>query len=314
MIQRLLWFQFVRLGRILREGGWRLLLLVPFLALALGAALLRLTSLHPALFQGLCLGVLIAIHFARRDAGFLRLLGRKGRLYCVLEYSLWLLPLQAFFLLRISGNDRLWALPVLLLLPLLHLLPPGMNLRLRSGPRPGKMLTSRLPAGLYEWKALLRRYFGFLALFYLTTLAALPWLPVASIFIAVTALFFSGVPEWEAPPEVLLRSGKDPLTRKMRQNAGFLAALLLPLMALQIVFHPHLTETLVLLYVFVVAQLLCLYFLLLPYADFPQPLSRGRLLVHMLLFCLLAPLLPASLYLLYRQYQKALWNLRPYWS
>lgn len=310
---RLLW---VRAGRALKDGGWRLLVLTPFLMLLLAQALLQLARLHPAVSQGALAVLLPGIHFGRKDAAFLQLLGRRARVYIVLESLLWLLPLGMFFWVKYpAAAGRLWVLLPLFVALGLYFIPPGNRFVWEGVFRPARRLTGLLPVDLYEWKAVLRRYFGLFLLLYGASLAALVRVPVGGVALLVFALLFSGNLEWTAPPEVQLGGGGSrALAQKIRRNVIFFTALALPLIVVQVLLYPRPEEMAFLFFCFVVAQVLCLYFLLLPSGAFPQPLSAGQRVIAPILFCIAAPLLPLSFYLLYQKYRKATWALQPYWS
>lgn len=313
MIQNLLRLQLLRTGRVLRDGGWRLLLLAPFAFFVLAKAVLQISSLHPALFQGLFIALILSLHLGRKDANFLRLLGRRSRLYVVLESLLWLLPFEIFFWIKFPITpERLWLLPSLLVVLSLYFIVPGRRFGFRRRFRFIQRVTNAVPVDLYEWKAILRRYFGLFVILYGATLAALSRVPAAGVALLAIALIFSGMLEWNAPPEVHL--GSKGFAKKLRRNALFFTILALPLATVQIVLYPGWEETVFLLGCFVVAQLLCLYFLLLPLSAFPQSLSVGQRVLAPILFCFVAPLLPLSFYLLYQKYRKAIWALQPYWS
>lgn len=315
MIQNLLRLQLLRTGRVLRDGGWRLLLLAPFAFFVLAKALLQISSLHPALFQGLFIALILSLHVGRKDAQFLRLCGRTARLYVVLESLLWLMPFEVFFWIKYPATpDRLWLLPALLVVLSLYFIGPGRRFSFRRRFRFIQRVTNGVPVDLYEWKAVLRRYFGLFVILYGVTLAALPRFPVAGVACLVMALAFSGNLEWTAPPEMQRSGGKKGLIQKIRCNAVFFAALASPLILTQWFLYPRLEETLFLLFCFGVAQIACLYFLLLPLSAFPQPLSVGERVIAPILFCFVAPILPLSFYLLYQKYRKATWALQPYWS
>ncbi len=316
MIDPFLRFKILRVGRIFRDGGWRLLLLAPFILFGVAQAFLQLTRLHPAFFQSLLGILLLSIHFGRKDAFFLRLLGPRSRLLLTIENLFWVLPLEVFFWIRCAEPaDRLWAIPVLLVAGCLYFLPAGNRFKMQARFRSIRRLTGLLPVDLYEWKAVLRRYFGLFLVLYGTSLAALIRVPVSGVALLVLALLFSGNLEWDAPPEVQLGGGsRKALLKKVRQNVVFFTLVALPLVIVQLLLYPHLEETAFLLFCLVVAQVLCLYWLLLPLSRFPQPLSAGQRVLEPIVFCIAAPLLPLSIYLLYQKYRKAKWALQPYWS
>lgn len=152
-------FRITQIGRVLREGGWRLWIALPALALLVVTALLRLTLLHPLFFQGLLAAALIWVHKSRKDAFFLRLLGRRAQWYVAVEYAVWALPLEVFFWMRYEAPGRFWSFLGLAVIAVLFFVPGGKASRRKSIFEPVRRITGRLPVALYEWKAVLRRFF-----------------------------------------------------------------------------------------------------------------------------------------------------------
>lgn len=312
LVRKLFLLRLKQCVRIIREGGISMWLLLPVLLFLLFISIKSLTDRYQVLFHFLNAFLLLFLNTGRKDLVFLRQFRTPGKLYLLLEYSFLVLLVDAYSLFRYPGKPYL-LLPELAAIIVAVFFQEGHSrfpIRLHTGRR----LTGFIPVLLYEWRSGLRQYFFLFVLFYIAGLAVLPFAPAAPFTLPFFSIFILDFFKEPDPPDIVQSYGTIGyiLGGKMLANLAFCNLLFLPHYAL-FAYHYHdafsIGGLLLSAYVLNVAVV---YAIALKYAGFGQHTAAPVNIVRTIVFFIAAPVVPVSLYLCYREYNKAKCALSPY--
>lgn len=295
---QLIGFRFRQIYRALQHLGWGyVLLILPFLAIGLLFFLEKISQLeHPnSLLIGYVVIVLVA-HTRRSDLKFLKKINLNKPVLFILEYSLLCLP---FSLILLFMND----FPQVIMG---HLGLIVLSIAIARFDYDGsfKSINWRLhfiPNELFEWKGSIRRYHvGFLMLWTLGLFMAmheLAYFIFVFMYAGIIAGTFKPTEGKELKPTSYLAFYK-----KIIQNNLFLCLLLSPHFVVYLIYNGEFWYILIgIIIYFFLYQCYCIFY---KYANYVQYRAVNNDLPTVL-FIFLCPLLPFSLVLLFKTFNRA---------
>lgn len=306
----LLQLRFRQAGRIIKAGGISLWLLLP-VVLFFVAATVHDSTLWSVLNMNVVMLILLLLaDWQRRDKKFLFLLPARGYRLRFWEYFLVLLLLNSYGLFLSATNLIFLAATQLLL---------ALGLRFIDLPKrrfqPGisRRLTVLLPSNLYDIKSGLRQAFLLFVLVWIAGLFACWYLPAISFIVAFFLTLLLEV-LIASEPVIILQSHRTirmAIFGKIKANLLFFLLFFSPHILISIFRFPDFTGWIS---VGVSLWMLCAtvaYTVLLKYTGSQQPASNLIKGIKVMLFLIVSPLLPLSIYFIYQQYKNVLCKLRP---
>ena len=305
-----------QIGRILKEGGLSLWLMLPAIIVVLVFTIVSATNDSPLKLNCGIAGFIVLLEMSRTDRTFLFLFRRRGMWLRVAEYSVFTLLTNVYALAKDPLNVRYLAIEATLLF-VVTLWPAGIRRhRILPRARPGKWLLGLLPHSLYEVRSGLRPLFLGLLLIWGVTLWASAYVPVVPF---VMPLFlFPLMTAWGMPEPVTItqaqKSFGNVIWKKAGRNALFFILLFGPHLLFTFYFLPARTELVVGIIVSIVICLLVMFFAIL--LKYSRPPVAGPMpfidQIFLMAFACTIPVFPLTIYLLLKQYSKAQWQLQRY--
>lgn len=315
-----------QIGRMLREGGISLWLLIPVLLFLLTVIVMQETKRSVVNLNGLMLLLLLLTDWQRTDQRFLKLMPHQGYLLRFVEYAILLLALNAYGLILDFKNS-------FYLLTTLAILAGGLfftGSRYRSGHRNAtwkrnllgwlslwqqlvKKITSLLPLPLYEIKSGLRPVFLLFVMIWLGGLFACWYVPALS-FVAMTLCFLLLESMIQPEPLSILqhhRSIRQAVHAKAGWNILFLLILLLPHFIISLWRFHDVTGWISVLVSIWILMITGIYTVLLKYSSSQATGAAVVKVIKISLLISFSPLIPLPVYFIHKEYKKVLCRLKP---
>lgn len=305
----ILTLRFRQLGRIVKDGGLSLWLLLPVIFFFLVVMVVRAANWHATYYNAILVVLVLLADWQRPDRKFLLLLPKNGYWLRFTEYAL-LLGLANVYAMVLDAANCLYLLAALAILTIGLLFTSG-KLKGKFRLQLSKRLTRLLPLELYDIKSGMRQIFLLLIVFWLVSLIVCWYLPAISFVVTafICLLLESMI---QAEPLAIIQSHKSlrhAVHRKIGINVSFLLVLLLPHILVAIWRFPDAINLLSL-----AVWMLCAtfaYSVLLKYSGEQMAGSSVLSFIKIILFLVVSPLVPLTVYLIYREYQHALCRLKP---
>lgn len=309
VIRTILYLRVVALVRSLRDlGWWRLLLLLSFVMWAA----FRLVALQSPLALLLTVAVIAAgLHFSRSDRFFLQTLTPHWVWVMRMEYAMLSLP---FFIGMMMWDY--WQ-GIFVWLMVWWLLPDAQMPAVRN--TGAVNLFGRLPAGMYEWKAGLRKN-GWILLAVWVLAGLFYWAIVAQVALLLLYMLIIGSFYVSCEPRIWLdiqeaAQSRVFLQQKVKKACVATAIGALPFYLLIAIFHWQ-QAWLIAPLVFIVYAYIS-YTVFLKYALYAEGRSLEPFMLHHLIFvgsCAVPVFLPVAAYFWWSNHHKARRNLSDLFS
>ncbi len=252
--------------------------------------------------------LIAGLHFSRKDHRFIQLVSPRPLLIYFTEYTALVVPLIVLSIVQ-SGSP----LFLLVLLPVLIISAVDGNVKYESG---GGFLNKLIPDANFEWKAGLRKTGGLLIILWFVALALTP-VPFASLialwFLLLTVSSFYDEGEPREMLEAFEMDAGEFIKHKIKMQLMTYLIPVVPVMVITFVIFPERWWVFLLFIVF--SSINIAVFVLSKYAVWrPAEVNRSGSIVNALcmLGLFLPFLLPLPVFVLIRNYRKAITNLKPF--
>lgn len=297
--------------RIVKETGWRAALLFPVLAVLSGMGIMSVTQRSIIYLNLFACFIVYLTDLLRKDHSFLFLLKAKGKFLRIAEYSIIIL-LFNIYALSIDIQNVIYVLADIAFVVLwvsYYSGKPTAGLTKIS-----KAITSQLPVEAYAAKYGARNLFAIMLIVWLLSFVAVFLGPVLPFFILLLPLFLLEHISVSEPREITQSHGtiSTAINKQMRALAITLLILFTPQLIISILLWHNPIMILANVAACWVALSSVFYALLLRYSFRDTKFEGMTKGLRLLIFIILSPLLPVSIYLLYKQYKTAQCQLQPF--
>lgn len=299
-----------QLARIIADGGWRAMLVFAIMLALIGFGVKSVTDNGALYLNAVLCGLLYMVDVVRKDTPFLLLLKKDGRILRIAEYSI-VIVLANLYALLLSPLNIIYMLGSILLMALIIYLAPA-TVRMKMPDMP-KWLVGLLPVRMYEQKYGARQLFVLFAVLWIASLLTSFFGPVLPFFIVILSCLWLEHLSYHEPIEITQShlSVQSALGGKMLQLASTMVLLFTPQLVITFWYWGSPILFAAVLFAYWISLSTLYYAMLLRYTTDVKLFSSMSKSIRLLLFLIIAPLVPLSAYMLYKQYKTAQCNLQP---